>query len=172
MKRIIIAVVALAALSTTVFGGNVDAGRIEIGGSAGISTSTDKNGGSSFSLFPFAMFYVAPGLALGGSAGFSTYGANHYSGTTIGIGPRVAYYFDIGNPTLYPFVAGGVSFTHSSTHIDGLSPTNDNTFSIPLEGGVRFFLNNFVALDAGLNLNFSDGVTNMALAAGFSMFLR
>ena len=50
---------------------------------------------------------------------------------------------------------------------------NGNAFSIPFAGGVRFFLNNFVALDVGLNLNFhNNNTTDMTIGAGFSMFLR
>jgi hypothetical protein len=171
MKKIM-AIVAITAISVSSFGGNVDAGRIEIGGSAGLSTSTVNNSSSSFWMDPYAMFYLVPRLALGGSIGLGIYSAGHYSTTGIDIGPRVAYYFDIGNPTFYPFVAGGLSFYHSSTHNDHDNPSSVNNFSIPLEGGVRFFLNDFVAADGGLYLNFRDGTTDMSIRGGFSMFLR
>jgi hypothetical protein len=162
MKKIFMAIIAVTTFCTVAFAGNVDQGRIEIGGSAGLAMSTAKNSATLFYLDPFAMYYLAPSFALGGSIGFSSYGNSGHSSSSISIGPRVAYYFDIGNPTLYPFVAGGFYW----------SSDNSNTIAIPLEGGVRFFLNDFVALDAGLDLNFHDNTTDMTIGAGFSMFLR
>ena len=162
MKKIIVAIIVMAALCTAAFGGNVDAGRIEIGGYASMSKSTAQNSDFQVNLNPFAMFYLAPSFAVGGSVGFWSSSNKDHSNSAISIGPRLAYYFDIGNPTLYPYIAGGFYWT--SDH--------RNTISIPLEGGIRIFLNDFVALDPGLILNFGDGVTDMTIKAGFSMFLR
>lgn len=162
MKKILTAIVAIAAFSTTAFGGNVDAGRIEIGGSAKMAKSTAENSDFQFQLYPFAMFYLAESFALGGSVEFWSSSNKDHSNSKIGIGPRAAYYFDIGNPTLYPYVAGGFYW----------SSDNSKTISIPIEGGIRIFLNDFVALDPGLALTFRDGVTDMMLKANFSMFLR
>ena len=56
MKKIIVAIIVMAALCTAAFGGNVDAGRIEIGGYASMSKSTAQNSDFQVNLNPFAMF--------------------------------------------------------------------------------------------------------------------
>jgi hypothetical protein len=162
MKRIFMTTIVLTVFSAASFAGNVDEGRIEIGGNAGLATSTVKNSGSTFYLNPFVMYYIAPGFALGGSIDFSSYNNSGNSSSSTTIGPRAAYYFDVGNSALYPFVSGGFNWTLG----DG------NSISIPIEAGIRFFLNNFVALDAGLNLNFHKNYTDITIGAGLSMFLR
>jgi hypothetical protein len=162
MKKMFAALIMLGSVGAVAFAGNVDAGRIEIGGSASMSKSTAENSDFQLQLNPFAMFYLAQSFAVGGSIGFWSSSNKDHSNSAVSIGPRVAYYFDIGNPTLYPYVAGGFYW----------SSDNDKKISIPLEGGIRIFLNDFVALDPGLVLNFHDKVTDMTVKAGFSMFLR
>jgi hypothetical protein len=168
MKKICMALFVLTALYSGSFAGNIDAGRIEIGGGAGFSTNLGDNHSSEFHLSPFAMFYLTQGLALGGSVNLWTSGNSQSSRSGLDLGPRIAYYFDIGNPTLFPYVAGGINFSSwsSSNHDHGSS------HSIPIEGGLRLFLNDFVAANAGLNLDFRDGYTNMSIGVGLSMFLR
>jgi hypothetical protein len=162
MKKALLAIMAVICLGTSSFGGNVDEGRIEIGGSAKMGGSTAENSDFVFQLNPFAMFYLAQSFALGGSVEFWSAGNKDHSNSKFAIGPRAAYYFDIGNETLFPYVAGGFYWASD----------NSKNISIPLEGGIRFFLNDFVALDPCLSLILGSGVTDMAIKANFSMFLR
>jgi len=167
MNKKIKTILAVGALCSVSYAGNVDQGRIEIGGSAEMSTVLEQNGFSEFQVNPFAMFYLAPGFALGGSIGFMTGGNSNNSSSTISIGPRAAYYFDIGVPLLYPFIACGLDFDYWSS-----GGSHTNTFSVPIESGIRIFMNDFVAADIGLNFDFGNGAATMEIGAGFSMFLR
>ena len=93
MKKVLLTIGVMTVFCTAAFGGNVDAGRIEIGGNAGLATSTAKNSGVLFYLDPFAMYYLAPCFALGGSIGFSSWGNSGSSWSAMSLGPRAAYYF-------------------------------------------------------------------------------
>lgn len=70
---------------------------------------------NSASLAPSVLYFVAPGLALGGTldVGYSSQG--DFSATTIGIGPEIAYFFGAPESSVYPFVASRVGYFSLST---------------------------------------------------------
>ncbi|MDF1505053.1 hypothetical protein [Roseisolibacter sp. H3M3-2] len=74
--------------------------RIEVDGVQGSSTSTT----TSLSLAPAVLFFVRPGLALGGDVqlGYSDFGGG--SATSFAVGPAARYYFGRGAARTLPYL--------------------------------------------------------------------
>jgi hypothetical protein len=172
MKKEIFALSAIVFLAGNGFSAEMNAGRVEIGGGAAISFQEDY---FSLALSPYSMYFIIPNFSIGGSVLFaimnSSVGSFDFSATSIGLGPRCAYYFDLNNGLFFPYAALGFEWMHTSYggNSDGDS---ENDLQVPLEGGLRFFLNDFVVSDLGLRLTLSNDPVAFQLFVGFSMFLR
>jgi len=131
-------------------------GRKIVGGSLSFqSASGDRyeingDGQTMFSLSPSAAIFLgAPGLAVGAELNFSTWSQGDNSTSSWGIGPMVQYYFGAEeDKDMYPFV--GASFLYSSMTRDFGNETTDTETVIHLTGGVLYFLNNNVGINANL----------------------
>lgn len=70
---------------------------------------------NSVSLAPSVLYFVVPGLALGGSLNVGYASQGDFSATTIGVGPEIAYFFGAPESSVYPFVDGSVGYFSLST---------------------------------------------------------
>jgi hypothetical protein len=121
---------------------------IDLGGSASFTTQggdlyEDQDGGRRTTLLvnPTALYFVAPGFAIGGEAFISRRGQGGGSTTSLGIGPSIAYFIGGPDSSAYPFFSA--SGFISSTEFSGVSQTGlGGQFS----GGVAIKLSRSVAL--------------------------
>lgn len=93
---------------------------------------------------PRALYFVSPGLAIGGQVVVQHTSQGDASFTTLGLGPEVAYYFGGPESTVYPFVAGNVAYATISS--DGFDASG---FGFGFGAGAAFMLSRSVALTAG-----------------------
>ena len=84
---------------------------------------------TTISLVPSMLAFVSPGFGLGGDLSLTYIGVGSSSQTTIGIGPKAAYFFDSGSSTI-PFLGAGVSFLSYS---NGSSSTG---YRVKIGGGI------------------------------------
>src|SRR5690606_21219063 len=90
----------------------VDRGSVLMGGSASFTNTGSDDSDERTSrllLQPRAQYFVAKGLAIGGSVTLSRYADDDDSSTTVGIGPQVSYYFGAAQrQRAYPFVSANL----------------------------------------------------------------
>ena len=95
-------------------------------------------------LNPGILYFISPGLAIGGELYVENVSQGDFSVTTIGIGPEIAYYFGDAESTVYPFVEAGISYASvSSDFIDA------SGIGFGLGAGAAFMLTRSVAITAG-----------------------
>ena len=143
-----------------------DKGSMMLGGSAyyvlesgKMHENEDGDKYSSFSLSPHVDYFIAPGLAVGGSIDIGRWSQGDNSGSWLGLGPEV-YYFIGGNVKPnpikgkpLPFVTACYSFenTTSKYKSDGETTESKNKYTdLSLGAGLMIMLSNAVALDARL----------------------
>ena len=150
-------------------------GRILAGGSANISLSFNQGGTNAFvGMFPRVGYFVADDFAIGGSLPVSLNTVNDIWGFSLGIMPFVRYYFkDLDNAKL--FAHAGIGYAISSIIVNNGTNTN-SSLNTNIAGGVAWFLNNHVALEATLNFNVNSIGTetttpNLAMGLGFQIHL-
>ena len=90
-----------------------------IGGSASFTHTTGKyyenengDGRTHLIINPSALYFVSPGLGLGGSLLYDRFSQGDSNTTQLGIGPKAAYFMGSGGTSLIPF--GTVSFLYNS----------------------------------------------------------
>ncbi len=129
----------------------LDKGTFNVGGAISFTSSSGEFYGddaiSSFSLMPAVRYFVIDGLAVGLDLLLQTNSAGEYTDTTFGIGPTVAYMFDVNSPTFYPYVGAGVVYGSNKQSWDRYSTTG---FIFKFAGGVAFMLNPNLAVLAEL----------------------
>jgi hypothetical protein len=99
-------------------------------------------------------YFVAPGLTIGGELAFGSASQGDESSTILGIGPAVAYYFDM-DPTrtevkgkIYPYL--GLAFLYGTITYNSGDPGDEDvkwrmtTFS--LRGGAAFMVSGAVGI--------------------------
>lgn len=95
-------------------------------------------------LNPSVLYFVAPGLAIGGELYVENASQGDFSVTTIGVGPEVTYFFGGPESTVYPFIAAGVSYASlSSDFVDA------SGIGFGFGAGAAFMLTSSVAITAG-----------------------
>jgi hypothetical protein len=153
----------------------VDRGSLLVGGSAGWSSaSTGGSDGSRFStlmLNPSVLYFVAPGLALGGDATLVRYARDDNSSTSAGIGPAIAYYFGGARRPVYPFVSANVQYAHNSSLGDSYS-----TWGYMGSAGAVAMLDDAVGINGSLYFrndrdNLDEWHNTVGLAFGISAFV-
>lgn len=97
-------------------------------------------------LNPSVLYFVAPGVALGGELYVENASQGDVSVTTIGVGPTIAYFFGDSDSSVYPFV--GANVVYSSLSTDGFDASG---FGFGLAGGADFMLTESVAITAQLD---------------------
>lgn len=165
----------------------LDRGSFLVGGGASFTRNGGEVDGESldpsteWSLSPRLMYFVLPGLALGGEASLSRDKSGGATFTTYGAGPAVAYYFGASRARprpWYPYIEGGVRLlrTRSNRDITGLE---ESLTGFHVAGGILLMLSDAVGLDGELFYDVNDqeiGLvevrTNvLGFAIGFSAFL-
>jgi hypothetical protein len=131
-----------------------------IGGEASFnSTSYDGESTTSLTVAPGAGYFIINNLAVGASIGLGT----AEDVTTFGIGPFVRYY--VWNNL---FATAGLQYT--SLKVKDVDAVTSTRFG----GGVgySFFLNEGVAIEPAINVDFGDEVTNFSIGIGIQAFLN
>ena len=112
-----------------------------ISGSAGASSQkVDGVDGTttSISLAPSGLYFVSPGLALGGAVSFGYFTSSLASSTAFGIGPSIRYYFGDRTGKTLPFVSATVAPTWTTTDPKNSTTANTTTNGLEVEGTIGF----------------------------------
>lgn len=160
----------------------IDQGSVVLGGTVSFSSQGgdlyegfDGDRLNTLLLNPSALFFVSPGLAVGGDVYVQRVSQGDASLTTLGIGPEVRYYFGDAASTTYPFIGASIDYASLSSD-DGDDATG---FGYGAAAGLAFMLSPTVALTAEVdysrsNLSFDsidiDG-NEIRLELGISAFL-
>lgn len=153
----------------------VDRGSVLVGGSAGWSSADtgDTSGDrlSTLALSPSVLYFVAPGLALGGDVTLVRYSRNDNSSTSASIGPAVAYYFGEGPRPVYPFVSANVHIGRS-----GFGGDSYANWGYSASAGGIAMLADAVGVNGSLYYrndrnDFGDWQNTVGLAFGISAFV-
>lgn len=184
LSKIIRPVVAVAVLMLTASAAAaqsypIDRGSMVLGGTASFTSS----GGEAFEnssgdrsnvllINPFGMYFVVPGLALGGQVLLRSYSGS--SSTTLGVGPSAAYYFGGPESRVYPYLSAAVAYEW----VTSVDPDR-NRLLVGGAAGVALMLSQAVAVlvEAGYDVEtFSFGESSMnanhfRLEAGIGAFI-
>ena len=102
MKKALCLVVLLLPVIAYAAEFEVDKGAVAIGGSATFASfggdlykDAEDNTITYFSIEPEVLYFVIPGLGIGGTIGFESWSQGDISDTELGLGPVVQYYFQI-----------------------------------------------------------------------------
>lgn len=96
-------------------------------------------------LNPSALYFVAPGVALGGELLLQYASQGDFSATTIGVGPEIAYFIGEADSSVYPFLAASVSYVSLSSEVFDASG-----IGFGLNAGAAFMLTRSVAISASV----------------------
>jgi hypothetical protein len=116
-----------------------------ISGTAGVNSQHfDGSDQTSTTVFvaPNALYFVAPGLAIGGQVSLG-YGTNPSNTTTsFGIGPSIRYFFADQHAKTLPFASATVSPQWTSADPKGATLASSSTHGLGIEGtaGMTFLL--------------------------------
>jgi hypothetical protein len=155
----------------------LDRGSLLLGGQAHFE-STGESGDDEFdfrvsrlSINPALQYFVAPGLAVGGELIVERIALGELASTTIGIGPRLGYYFGGAGAAVHPFIATSGTFYYSPTDEStaiGVRPSLG--LLVMLARSVGITGEGFFRYDAALSEG--EGSTNtFGFAAGLAAFL-
>lgn len=150
-------------------------GSVLLGGQASFDVESAGDDGDNITrlvLLPAVHYFIRPGLAFGGELRLTRVSQGDLSGTSIGAGPALSYYF-VQDGAVHPFVRASVQAVRSSS-----DDFDQNVFGMRAAGGLLFLLTESVGLDAALYYNRlqyggdADGnTTNVGLALGVSAFV-
>lgn len=149
-----------------------DRGSFILGGSAGLSSQKVGGNRSTYMhLTPNVLYFVRPGLALGGTLSLSHSRYDEQSRTAYGVGPQISYYFGGGEQELRPYVSARSIYSDASGGDYGALWYGGNV-------GVLYLFTRSVGLDASLFYNTISyrgsgppgGSDVMGIALGFSAF--
>ena len=136
----------------------VDRGSVLIDGQASFtSTGAEINGEDTddrvtqFSLTPNLLYFVLPGLAVGGEITFARAWDDDDSNLAYGIGPAVTYYFGAGERPWYPYLGGSVQFMREERDSDDGPNLPDVSFRVYKgSAGLLFMMSRSVGINAEL----------------------
>ena len=118
------------------------------------------------SINPVLQYFPVAHLAVGGAFGFSYASGsdqeNRASSHSIGVGPRVGYYFGTANSRVYPFLAGTLFVTRAILgaielpQVGTLDPPDRTTLDLQPSAGAAFMISRNVAItgEAFYRVNF------------------
>jgi len=151
--RKLLMVFALVALPATASAQEypVDRGSMVLGGSVSWTSSggdlyenSDGDRLNSLLLNPEVMYFVMPGLAIGGELYVERASQGDFDATTIAVGPQISYYFGGPTSSVYPFLSAMVGYADMSS--DAFDASG---LAFGFTGGAAFMLSRSVALTAG-----------------------
>lgn len=96
---------------------------------------------NSLLLNPTVLYFVAPGVAVGGELYVENASQGDASRTTIGVGPTLAYFFGGPDSSVYPFVGGKILY--GSTNTEGVDASG---LGFGFGAGANFMLTESVAI--------------------------
>lgn len=161
----------------------IDRGSVTLGGSVSWSSAggdlyenTEGDRYNSILLNPWMLYFITPGLAVGGDLYVESESQGDLDAQTIAAGPAVAYYFGGAESKVYPFISGNLGYGKITTSVwDG------SGLIFGAGAGAAFMLSQSVALTAGgtyrirdLTINQLDqsfGGNTFALRLGVQAFL-
>lgn len=85
---------------------------------------------TTITIMPSFIYFVAPGIGIGGDLSYSRLSRGENSLTTWGVGPKIGYFMDSGG-NIIPFFAGGINYLSISDEEDG-----ENGFRFKFGGGI------------------------------------
>ncbi len=120
------------------FGGN---GNFNFTNSSG-ELYEDMNGdGSSMLTFNLSGgYFIINGLNVGILVGYNSQSQGNYSSSDYTFGPRLAYFFQLGNPRLLPFLGAAYVLGGGSTDAGGTTSSDYSKTDLQLFGGVSFMV--------------------------------
>jgi hypothetical protein len=158
MRRSIFAVLLAFAIAPGLLqaqGYAVDKGSVNVGGTASfVSSKADVADVSqpritTLSLAPHLLFFVAPGLAVGGEAMFGRVSSDGNSTTQYGIGPAINYYFGHEDRNWYPFVGASARVSH----LNGNGNLGSDFRDLRASAGLLFLLSRSVGINSEFYLS-------------------
>ena len=149
-------VLGLLAVSSTVVHAQsyaVDRGSILIDGQAAFRSQQLIVDGepigdrvTQLTLAPSALYFVVPGLAVGGELTFGYASAGDNSYRSWGVGPAVSYYFGRGRRSVHPYVGASAQVLKNSS--DGATTYEETIRSYRGIAGLLFMLGDAVGVNA------------------------
>lgn len=150
---VVLSATALSAQQTSPIG----KGGWIVGGSAGLSHTTNEGGGSSnsVSLAPLGLYFFAPRLALGGTLDLayasSTVQGSDAHDSFVGIEPTIRYFFGDPAGKLFPFLNASIGPSWDHFHVE--NSVNDQTvhgLDLTASAGLMQMLSTHVGLTGEL----------------------
>jgi hypothetical protein len=152
MRKHLLALILLAASAAPALAQTyaIDRGSIVLDGTVSYTSqggdlyeSADGDRLNTALLNPSVMYFISPGLAIGGDLYVERISVSDASLTTLGIGPAISYYFGEPESTVYPFVSANVVYANLSSDFGDASG-----FGVAFGGGAAFMLSRAVGLVA------------------------
>lgn len=143
---------------------SIPRGTYNIAGSvsfSSVSVEHSTNNQNTFALSPQVGYFFANNISLSLLLQYTHNSVGDNSSNQWGLGPGVRYYFELEN--VHPFL--GASFLYGKT-----TNSSDDTFTntvFLISGGFDYFLNESVAIEAGLSYSFE----NIKLPDSYSYFI-
>lgn len=169
MKKKIIALVGMVALSTTSLLSQIEQGTVMLGGDAYFNYSFPSGikASSNLNISPKAGFFIVDNMAIGASMTFNSF----KGGSNFSIAPFMRAYYK-GN--FYGQLQ--VGFGRSSFEVAGTTTTTSG-LNTELDMGYTIFLTDNIALDPAIYYNFYTegskyGGSNLGMKIGFQLFLN
>jgi len=127
----------------------IDKKSMNLGGAFTLTTASGElygdNSVTNISLVPSFRYFVANGLAVGVDLLFQSESSGDNTESTFGIGPVIAYFFDVKSDKVYPYVGVGIGYASISQSWSNYSTTG---FQFRFGGGAAFMLKPNLALFA------------------------
>jgi hypothetical protein len=133
----------------------VDKGSVNVGGTASFTSSKATTADvaqprlTTLGLAPHLLFFLAPGIAVGGEASLGRTSSDGNSTTQYGLGPAIEYYFGHEERNWYPFVGASVRFSH----VSGDGQLGSDFRDLRASAGLLFLLSPSVGVNSELYLS-------------------
>jgi hypothetical protein len=171
LKLILTTILSLVVATAAVFAQTspIDKGAMQLGGgisfhsySGDLYENQDEDGVTEIILAPEFGYFVIPGLTIGGELVFGSASQGDQSSSVLGIGPAVAYYFDMDQTRtevkgkVYPYL--GLAFLYNTISYSSGDPGDEDdkwrqtTFS--LRGGAAFMVSGAVGIYGQVGFDF------------------
>lgn len=131
----------------------IDKGAVVLDGSISFTSSggdlyenTAGDRASSITAMPAVMYFVMPGLAVGGQLLLDYSKQGDVSATSLGVGPSVAYFFGGPDASVFPFVQGTFDYVHTKIDLGGGDDFSASGWGVTGAVGAAFMLTKTVAL--------------------------
>lgn len=180
MKKICCFVLGLLLVSSTAFARDIDAGSISMAGASSVSFNklTLDAGGSDADVTITTItlnggYFVIPNLGVGVNFAYEKLSLESTDVSLLAIGPSVTYNFSL-SEQLSLFANGNVGYASAEVSSEDMTG-----WFLSSGGGLRFFVNDNVSLDGGLNYSYAKlqngsdiTISGLSFGVGCSVYLR